>query len=203
MYPQKGGFSQNPTLGGCLLFRCRLNLQYIFTELQKLENMSTKELVFSHIKDQLAAGQLEAAIREIRPLAPNQLISRELKKYQFLLSRIKKLGRQGILPRRELHQARSKVHLALLEVLWEVEKAPSSLGLFTALLRIPLGWKIAIASPLILAVATYFWLAFPYPFELPDLEEPESYEYEQEMDCENGSCAPFPDMDIVLKRVGP
>lgn len=164
--------------------------------------MTTKELVFEHIKDQLAAGQLEAAIREIKFLAPNQLISQELKKYQFLLSRLGKLGRQGILPRREFNQARNKVHLALLEVLWEVEKAPSNIGLITALLRIPLAWKAAIFSPIILAVAAYFWLAFPYPFELPELEEPDAYE--QEMEAEEEAWAPFPDAgSIVLKRMGP
>ncbi|MCO6480026.1 MAG: hypothetical protein J5I94_25535, partial [Phaeodactylibacter sp.] len=75
--------------------------------------MTTKELVFSHIKDQLAAGELEAAIREIRPLAPNRIIIQELKKYLFLLNRLRKLLRQGIMPRREFHQARNKVHLAL------------------------------------------------------------------------------------------
>lgn len=164
--------------------------------------MTTKELVFSHIKDQLAAGELEAAIREIRPLAPNRIIIQELKKYLFLLNRLRKLLRQGIMPRREFHQARNKVHLALLELLWEVERSPSSLGLLSAVLRIPIGWKAAIFSPIALAVAAYFWLAFPYPFQSPAPEGPDEDVMEQRLEEHQNEWAPKAE-SMILKRMGP
>lgn len=174
----------------------------VSSKLQKLESMTTKDIVFSHIKGQLAAGQLESAIREIRLLSPNRSITRELKKYQLLLSRLRKLLRQGIMRKWEFHQARNKIHLALLEVLWEVERAPSSLGLLTAILRIPAGWKAAILSPVAIALALYLWLAFPYPFELPDMDEPEAIEQEQSAE-EQGKENALEIGQMLLKRVGP
>ncbi|MCB9267907.1 MAG: hypothetical protein H6558_23030 [Lewinellaceae bacterium] len=164
--------------------------------------MMTKELVFNQIKDQLAAGQLEAAINEIKLLAPNQSIIRELKKYRFLLGRLRKLFRQGIMRKGEFHQARNKVHLALLEVLWEVERSPSSLGLLTAIVRIPIGWKAAIFSPMAMTLAAYFWLAFPYPFKSPSLEEPDGVVRELPIEVQQDSVCPDAEI-IVLKRVGP
>ena len=174
----------------------------MITRLKKLKCMTTKELVFSHIKDQLAAGQLEAAISEISILSPRREITRELKKYLFLLGRLRKLFRQGIMRKGEFHQARNKVHLALLEVLWEVERSPSSLGLLTAIVRIPIGWKAAIFSPMALALAAYFWLAFPYPFKSPSLEEPDGVVKELPIEVQQDSANPEAEI-IVLKRVGP
>ena len=164
--------------------------------------MTTKELVFGHIKDQLAGGQLEAAISEIQLLSPNRAITRELKKYQFLLSRLRKLLRQGAMAKQEFHLARNKVHLALLEVLWEVEAAPSSLGLLAAALRMPLGWKIAVFSPITLAIAAYFFLAYPYPFEQLELDELIPSEQQLNIEEQQGELSPEV-ASIFAKRVGP
>ncbi len=144
--------------------------------------MTTRELVFDHIKGHIAEGKLEQAIREMRSLAPNRQITEELKKYQFLLTRLKVLGRQGILGSREQRKMRSKVHLALLEVLSEVEHRPSGNGLFTEILQIPLRWKLLIFMPLAIAAAVYFTSIYPYPLQplLPEQnEQAEEYEAEE------------------------